>query len=79
MEEKYKHKIITIPNVLSFFRLLLIPVIVWLYIVKEFYINYSKEATLGQELRIRGFREENTYRMEGVGPASTCFTALCVY
>ena len=47
--------------------------------LKEFYINYSKEATLGQELRIRGFREGNTYRMEGVGPASTCFTALCVY
>ena len=36
MEEKYKHKIITIPNVLSFFRLLLIPVIVWLYIVKKY-------------------------------------------
>ena len=35
MEDKYKHKIITIPNVLSFFRLLLIPVIVWLYIVKK--------------------------------------------
>ena len=35
MEEKYKHKIITIPNILSFFRLLLIPVIMWLYIVKE--------------------------------------------
>ena len=35
MEEKYKHKIITIPNLLSLFRLLLIPVIVWLYIVRE--------------------------------------------
>ena len=35
MKEKYKHNIITIPNVLSFFRLLLIPVIVWLYIVKK--------------------------------------------
>ncbi|MBE6920164.1 MAG: CDP-alcohol phosphatidyltransferase family protein [Ruminococcaceae bacterium] len=35
MEEKYKHKIITIPNLLSFFRLLLIPVIMWLYIVKK--------------------------------------------
>ena len=35
MEEKYKHKIITIPNLLSFFRLLLIPVIVWLYVVKH--------------------------------------------
>ena len=47
--------------------------------LKEFYINYSKEATLGQELRIRGVREENTYRMEGVGPEHSCFTALCVY
>ena len=37
MEEKYKHKIITIPNVLSFLRLLLIPVIVWLYCGKEAY------------------------------------------
>jgi len=35
MEEKYRHKIITIPNVLSFFRLLLIPVIIWLYTVKN--------------------------------------------
>ncbi len=35
MEENYKHKIITIPNILSLFRLLLIPVIMWLYIVKK--------------------------------------------
>lgn len=35
MEKKYKHKIITIPNILSLFRLLLIPVIMWLYIVKK--------------------------------------------
>ncbi len=35
MEEKYKHKIITIPNILSLFRLLLIPVIIWLYIFKK--------------------------------------------
>lgn len=35
MEEGYKHKIITIPNILSLFRLLLIPVIMWLYIVKQ--------------------------------------------
>lgn len=35
MEEKYKHKIITIPTLLSLFRLLLIPVIVWLYVVKQ--------------------------------------------
>lgn len=35
MEEKYKNKIVTIPNILSLFRLLLIPVIMWLYIVKK--------------------------------------------
>jgi len=35
MESKYKNKIITIPNILSLFRLLLIPVIMWLYIVKK--------------------------------------------
>ena len=35
MEGRYKHKIITIPNILSLFRLLLIPVIMWLYIVRK--------------------------------------------
>lgn len=35
MENKYKDKIITIPNLLSLFRLLLIPVIIWLYIVRQ--------------------------------------------
>ena len=35
MDDKYKHKIITLPNVMSLFRLLLIPVIVWFHVVKE--------------------------------------------
>ena len=35
MEDEHKNKIITIPNMLSLFRLLLIPVIMWLYIVRE--------------------------------------------
>lgn len=35
MENRYEHKIITIPNLLSFFRLLLIPVIVWMYLVRQ--------------------------------------------
>lgn len=34
-QDKYKKKIITIPNLLSLLRLLLIPVIVWLYLGKE--------------------------------------------
>ncbi len=34
----YKNKIITIPNILSFFRLCLIPLIVWLYCFQENYL-----------------------------------------
>ena len=45
----------------------------------EFYINYSKEATLGQELKLWGFRDGQEYRMEGIAPQGTCFTALCVF
>ena len=37
-QNKYKNRIITIPNILSFFRLCLIPVIVWLYIGKKDYL-----------------------------------------
>ena len=36
-QEYYKHKIITIPNILSVFRLLLIPVIIWQYVVQQDY------------------------------------------
>ncbi len=35
---KYKNKIFTIPNILSFVRLCLIPLIVWLYLGKKKYI-----------------------------------------
>ena len=48
-------------------------------VLREFYIDYSKEATLGEELRLLGFREGETYRMEGLGPEGTCFTAQCVF
>lgn len=37
-EGKYQKKIITIPNILSFVRLCLIPVIVWLYFGTEDYL-----------------------------------------
>lgn len=36
-ENRYQNKIVTIPNILSFFRLCLIPVIVWLYIGMQDY------------------------------------------
>ena len=35
---KYYNKIITIPNILSFVRLLMIPLIIWLYIAREEYV-----------------------------------------
>lgn len=35
---KYENKLITIPNILSLFRIALIPVIVWLYSVKHNYV-----------------------------------------
>lgn len=46
---------------------------------REFFINYSKEATLGQELRLVGFRRDNEYLVEGVGPEGVCFSARCVF
>ena len=46
---------------------------------REFQINYSKEATLGQELRMVGVRQENEYLMEGLGPEGVCFSARCVF
>lgn len=47
---------------------------------REFYINYSKEATLGETLCLLGLREKgDTCRVEGLGPKGTCFTALCVF
>lgn len=42
----YQKKIITIPNILSFIRLCLIPVIVWLYCFKEDYIATTVVLTL---------------------------------
>lgn len=38
-EERYKYKIITIPNILSFFRLCLIPLILWQYVGEKNYCN----------------------------------------
>lgn len=38
-QHSYKNKIFTIPNVLSLFRLCLIPVIIWMYCAKQDYIG----------------------------------------
>ena len=39
VENRYKHKIITIPNMISFFRLCLIPLILWQYVGEKNYCN----------------------------------------
>ena len=46
---------------------------------REFQINYSREAVLGDTLRLEGFRGEEGYWVEGLGPRGSCFTALCVF
>ena len=46
---------------------------------REFFLNYNREATLGQTIRMQGCRKENTYCMEGAGPNGVCFTAMAVF
>lgn len=45
----------------------------------DFQINYRKEATLGEELSLWGFRDGNTYRMEGLCGEERCFTCACTF
>lgn len=47
--------------------------------VDTFSINYHKEVTLGDSIRLSGHRADNTYLMEGHGSAELCFTAECVF
>lgn len=42
-EDRYRKKILTVPNALSFFRLCLIPVIVWQYVAAQ---NYTAALVL---------------------------------
>ena len=46
---------------------------------REFYINYSREAVLGDALRLEGLRVDGGYFVEGLGPQGVCFAALCVF
>jgi len=46
---------------------------------REFYINYSREAVLGDTLSLEGCRAEEGYFVEAMGPHGPCFTALCVF
>lgn len=46
---------------------------------KQFFINYSREATLGDALQLTGCRAGEVYRIEGHIPSGVCFTAECVF
>ena len=46
---------------------------------REFFINYCREATLGETLLLSGFREGGAYRMEGRAGEETCFACECVF
>lgn len=47
--------------------------------LREFQINYHREAVLGDELELRGVREADGYRMSGGGVGGMCFTCQCIF
>lgn len=69
MENKdYQNKIFTIPNVLSTFRLVLIPVFVWLYLVKKDYTATTYVLLLSGATDIAdGFIARHFHMISNVG------------
>ena len=43
------------------------------------YINYSREATLGETIALRGLREDGAYTMEGWLEGERCFSCRCEF
>lgn len=43
------------------------------------YINYSREATLGETVALRGLREDGAYTMEGWLEGERCFSCRCEF
>lgn len=43
------------------------------------YINYCREATLGEVIDLRGLREDRTYTMEGWLGEERCFSCRCEF
>lgn len=64
----YKNKILTIPNVLSFFRLCLIPLFVWLYYSQQKYLETAYILMLsGATDIIDGFIARKYHMISDVG------------
>lgn len=47
--------------------------------LRELYINYSREAVLGETLTLRGFREKDAYTVEGRLGEEHCFSCRCEF
>ena len=47
--------------------------------LRELYINYSREALLGETLTLQGFREGNSYTVEGRLEEGHCFSCRCEF
>lgn len=45
--------------------------------VRDFAINYHKEAVLGEELALSGYQTEDGFLLAGTGDREVCFTAAC--
>lgn len=46
--------------------------------LRDFSLDYAKEATIGESLQLRGVRSEDTYRMEGLCGTGICFACECI-
>lgn len=69
-KNKYQKRIVTIPNVLSVFRISLIPVIVWLYCFKRDYLLATAVLTLsGVTDVVDGFIARRFHMISDVGKA----------
>ena len=55
--EIYKNKILTVPNVLSAFRLLLVPALAWLYLVRKDYSATARAQRILRTALLRGDSE----------------------
>lgn len=47
--------------------------------LRELYINYSREALLGETLTLQGFQEGNSYTVEGRLEEGHCFSCRCEF
>lgn len=64
-----RHKIITIPNILSIFRLALIPLIVWLYLSEHYYYSIAALILSGATDVIDGWIARRFNMVSDVGKA----------